>query len=44
MQTIAGPAAPGQAAVTAVFPLARAADAHRLFEQRTAVGKLILEV
>ena len=30
--------------VTAVFPLARAADAHRLFERRTAVGKLILEV
>jgi NADPH2:quinone reductase len=30
--------------VTAVFPLARAAGAHRLFEQRTAVGKLILEV
>jgi NADPH2:quinone reductase len=30
--------------VTSVFPLARAADAHRQFEQRTAVGKLILAV
>ena len=30
--------------VTSVFPLARAADAHRQFEQRTAVGKFILAV
>jgi len=30
--------------VSAVFPLERAADAHRLFERRSAVGKLILEV
>jgi NADPH:quinone reductase len=30
--------------VTSVFPLARALDAHRQFEQRTAVGKLILAV
>jgi NADPH2:quinone reductase len=29
-------------AVTSVFPLERAADAHRAFEQRTAVGKFIL--
>ncbi len=30
--------------VTAVFPLAQAAEAHRAFEQRRAVGKFILEV
>jgi NADPH2:quinone reductase len=30
--------------VSAVFPLERAADAHRLFERRAAVGKLILAV
>jgi len=31
-------------AVSQVFPLARAADAHRVFERRAAVGKLILAV
>ena len=31
-------------AVTSVFPLADAAAAHRQFEQRSAAGKLILEV
>jgi NADPH:quinone reductase len=30
--------------VSEVFPLARAADAHRVFERRAAVGKLILAV
>jgi NADPH2:quinone reductase len=30
--------------VTSVFPLEQAADAHRLFERRAAVGKLILAV
>lgn len=29
-------------AVTEVFPLERAADAHRVFERRAAVGKLVL--
>jgi NADPH2:quinone reductase len=31
-------------AVSQVFPLAQAADAHRVFERRAAVGKLILAV
>jgi NADPH2:quinone reductase len=31
-------------AVSQVFPLVRAADAHRVFERRAAVGKLILAV
>lgn len=31
-------------AVTSVFPLEQAADAHRVFEQRAAVGKFILAV
>jgi len=30
--------------VTGVYPLERAADAHRVFENRTASGKLILAV
>ncbi len=30
--------------VTGVYPLERAADAHRLFEDRAASGKLILAV
>jgi NADPH:quinone reductase-like Zn-dependent oxidoreductase len=30
--------------VTSVFPLEAAAEAHRVFERRAAVGKLILAV
>ena len=30
--------------VTGVYPLERAADAHRVFENRAATGKLILAI
>jgi NADPH:quinone reductase-like Zn-dependent oxidoreductase len=30
--------------VTSVFPLEQAAEAHRVFERRAAVGKFILAV
>jgi NADPH:quinone reductase-like Zn-dependent oxidoreductase len=30
--------------VTGVYPLERAADAHRVFENRAASGKLILSL